>query len=142
MKLYLIGILLASFGCSEQGPKKIKSGSDVCAFCQMTIVDERFSAQLITTKNKTYLFDDIRCLNNFIQAKEITAGNTKQIYVANFQTPGNYLEVQNAYFMHSPEFHSPMGGNFAAFPSTATRNDAISEMGGEILQLEQVVIYP
>jgi copper chaperone NosL len=141
MKILLVGIILATLGCSDPGPKKIKTGTDVCAFCQMTIVDERFTCQLVSTKNKTYLFDDIKCLNNFIEAKELKAANTKEIYVANFQSAGSFIEIKNAHFLHSNEFHSPMGGNIAAFANTASRNDAMIEMSGEIFNVDQVVLY-
>jgi hypothetical protein len=35
-----------------------------------------------------------------------------------------------------------MGGNIAAFPNTATRNDAMSELGGELIQFDELIIFP
>jgi copper chaperone NosL len=116
MKILVIGVLLAAAGCVNSGPKTIKPGTDVCAFCQMTIVDDRFTCQLITKKNKTYLFDDVTCLNHFIEVKGLSANTTKQIYVANFHSPGNYLVHSNAFYVHSSKLHSPNGWQYCSIP--------------------------
>ena len=55
-------IFLAS--CNT-GPQPIKIGVDACAFCKMTIADEKFGGEIITGKNKIYKFDDIHCLLSF-----------------------------------------------------------------------------
>ena len=41
---------------------------DTCAYCRMTISDERFGGQFVTSKGKVHVFDSIECLAAFYLA--------------------------------------------------------------------------
>ena len=61
-----VGILLLS--CTIK-PEKINFGSDMCHFCQMTIVDRQHAAQYVTSKGKQFKFDAIECMLNEFSEK-------------------------------------------------------------------------
>ena len=60
--LVLMTLLFSS--CSDKGPIPIKLNKDNCSYCKMTISDGQFSCEIITSKGRTYMFDDIDCMIN------------------------------------------------------------------------------
>jgi len=52
--------------CSHE-PDPIRYGKDACAHCKMTIMDKRFSAELITAKGKVFKFDAAECMAGFLK---------------------------------------------------------------------------
>ncbi len=104
----LIAILLLS--CSTE-PKPIAYGTDVCDFCEMTIVSKSYSAQAVSEKGKQFKYDAIECMVNDLH-KHSTAMAIQQ--VADFSHPGSMLEVEEAIFIINDSISSPMGANLAA----------------------------
>jgi len=83
----------------------------------MTIIDNRFAAEILTEKGKAYKFDDIACLLNYLhEHKQQNAG--VKIYVANYSNPtSTFLDAFTATYVHNEQFKTAMNGNYAAFPS-------------------------
>ena len=52
--------------CNNETPK-INFGKDMCAFCKMTVIDEKFGALLINSKGKTLCFDCSECMVNYME---------------------------------------------------------------------------
>jgi len=102
--------------CSEAKPEKAKLNVDNCDYCKMTIADEKFVAELITSKGRLYKFDDVACMQNYV--KDNTSAANSNLFVTNFEQPGTFLKVENAAFVTGEVLSSPMGGNFAAFADT------------------------
>ncbi|RXK52595.1 nitrous oxide reductase accessory protein NosL [Aquirufa rosea] len=93
--------------------KPIQVGRDNCHFCKMGISDIRFASAILTQQGKTYPFDDIKCLLNYLSTdKDI---KVKDIYVSNFSGKHELVKASSAYFLASPSLGSPMAGNLAAF---------------------------
>jgi copper chaperone NosL len=105
---------LSLAGCST-APQPIRIGKDQCDFCKMTISDNRFGAEIITRKSKVYKFDDEHCIINFLNSKTTAPGEIAGIYFVNFNDPHEMIKVEEAHFLQSPSFKSPMNGNIAAF---------------------------
>ncbi len=75
LAILLMGGLISS--CNT-GPEPFKFGKDNCHFCKMTISDARFGAEIVTTKGKIYKFDDVKCMQGFIdQDKSIKLKKSK-----------------------------------------------------------------
>ena len=106
---------LLFFSSCTSGPQPIKIGTDSCSYCKMTISDNRFGAELITRKGRTYKFDDIHCLVSFNKSGLSNKESIQTIYFVNFELPHNFIEASKAYLLKSDEFHTPMAGNIAAF---------------------------
>jgi copper chaperone NosL len=107
------GLSLLLQSCNSVGPDPIKLNKENCAFCQMTISDGRFAAELITEKGRIYKFDDLSCLMHF--SKENKHRTFKDKFVNDYSEVNTLINLKDAYFIHSINIRSPMGGNIAAF---------------------------
>ena len=108
-------LVLVAAGCGTPQPKALDLNADLCTFCKMNVADPRFAAQLVTTKGRTYMFDDIRCLRDHLTEQ---SNDGDMAYVSDFCAPGTWVLAEEAILLESPAFQSPMGGNVAAFASS------------------------
>ncbi len=117
-------VCIAVFGlisCSEPQPTPSIINTDNCAYCQMTISDPKFGAELLTKKGKIYKFDAIECMAGFYaEASVVKHEDIHSMWVINLISPGSLINAQNAVFVHCDQIKSPMGGDFSAVP---TEND-------------------
>lgn len=104
-------LLLGLNACSPQS-EPIHYGFDVCAHCKMMIVDNKFGAELVSTKGKVYKFDDIKCLINFYNTSD---ENYLYNLVTDYTTQGKWIDAMNAFYIYSEMIHSPMNGQVVAF---------------------------
>jgi len=110
--LLLLGIMWLLAACGSPEPRALVLHQDLCAFCQMNVSDPRFASQLVTAKGRKYLFDDLRCMRDYMAEHP---GEGDHPYVADFCSPGSWIPLATATLLESPDFRSPMGGNMAAF---------------------------
>lgn len=107
-------LLLAS--CSAE-PQPIAYGEENCHSCQMTIVDQRYGAEILTNKGKTYKFDAIECMLHFSEEGKLEESEIKSYLVTGFDQPGVLIDAQTATLLQTPALPSPMGMNLTAFSS-------------------------
>ncbi|MBT3282170.1 MAG: hypothetical protein HOC22_00950 [Cryomorphaceae bacterium] len=119
-KLHLIGLIFLFISCNFS-PEPINYGVDECNYCKMIIVDNAHSSEIFTNKGKSYKFDSIECMVNYLHENHDTDYVQKPdktlILVSNFNSPGSMLNVTNAKFLISEKISSPMGANLSAFTS-------------------------
>jgi copper chaperone NosL len=113
------------FKCTVE-PKIIIPGKENCQACKMTIMDIRYAAQVITSKGKIFLYDDIGCLAASIKSHQIEENECKKILVSDYTNPMIWLDARLAIFIKAAEIHSPMNYNFAAFDNKASVESAVS----------------
>lgn len=111
----IMGTLIVLLSSCSMGPQPIRIGQDNCDFCKMTISDNRFGAEIVTKKSKVYKFDDEHCIIAFLNSKKTSKEQIGEIYFVSFSNPHQLINVEHAYFLHSPSFKTPMNGNIAAF---------------------------
>ena len=107
--------LLISLASCSSGPQPIRTGTDNCYYCKMTISDERFGAEIVTKKGKIYKFDDTHCILSYLKMTAKEPASVKDIYLTNFCGDHRLINVHNSSLLKSDELRSPMGGNIAAF---------------------------
>ncbi|MBT8401227.1 MAG: nitrous oxide reductase accessory protein NosL [Rhodothermia bacterium] len=134
----LIGTSVALSGCTP-GPSPIRYGEDQCDFCRMTILDERYGAELVGAKGKVYRFDSIECLASHVGTPEFDQQHVHSLWVADFASPGSLVEIKDATILHSDNIASPMGMNLAAFGPIMDNEKAINAFGGKTMGWEEVV---
>ncbi|GAB3281576.1 hypothetical protein GCM10027347_57330 [Larkinella harenae] len=115
-------------GCTTEADP-IHYGQDACQHCKMTIVDQKFSAAYVTPKGKTFKFDDLACLINYQRENNVADSEMAQVLVADFGKPGSLIDARSATYRQSDAWHSPMGGNTAAFATS----DEAGRMAGKAL---------
>lgn len=111
-------MLLMMTACSP-GPREIDFGKEECAHCKMTITDQRFAAELVTTKGKVYVYDAVECLAATINAKTVAEDEISSLWVMRYDSPGTFIDAAKAWYLRSEEVRSPMGLNLAAFETEA-----------------------
>jgi len=125
-------------GCSN-GPRPIHYGEENGAYCKMGISDNRYGAELITDKGKTYAFDSVECLASFYLEDGVPKTDVASLWVTDFQNPPALIKVEDAFFLLSDNLRSPMGMNLTAF-SYAIGKDAVGNaFSGEIIGWNEVL---
>ena len=130
-------LLCATVSCNVE-PEQINYGSDACAFCKMTIVDQQHASQYVTKKGKQFKFDAIECMVNAIAEKG--SEEVKIFLVADYQVPGSMISAQEAAYLISKEIKSPMGANLSAFASKEKAVITQKDKGGDIYNWQELLI--
>jgi copper chaperone NosL len=130
-------LVLLTTSCSN-GPQAINYGVDNCSFCKMTIMDDKFSGQVISKKGKTFLFDDMYCLRSFLKNGGVWSNEIEKIYVSDYSKKGTWIDAEKAFLIYSANLKSPMGGNMAAFSTEQERDSANKQINGEVKQWEKI----
>ena len=123
--------------CSTPGPTPIALNSDNCDNCRMTISDGRFAAELITTKGRTYKFDDIHCMKNF--SKDHGDITVKSWYISDFLGNHELFDATTGWFVPDEAIKSPMGGSTAAFTAKELADDLGSKLHASTFSWEEVI---
>ncbi|HEY6505866.1 MAG TPA: nitrous oxide reductase accessory protein NosL [Chitinophagaceae bacterium] len=108
-------VLLLLISCNTN-PEPFQPGKDVCQFCKMGITDTRFGGEIITKKGKVLKFDDLHCMISFLKMGGEAEKDIAKKVTLDFGKPNEFIDVQSATFVASPELKSPMGSNTAGFP--------------------------
>ena len=125
--------------CNAQ-PQPIKIGVDACAYCKMTISDNRFGAELISKKGKIFKFDDTHCAIEFKKENSVAANDIKEIYLINFEEPHNFIPAQKAFIIYSKDLKTPMGGHAAAYESAAALEKVIQSLNGRMISWDSLAM--
>lgn len=120
------------------GPQPLKYGTDNCDFCKMTLMDNRFGAELMTKKGKAYKFDDVNCFVQFQKKGMPAPADIAGWYVADYAHPGVLLDAKTAVYLRSDQLNTPMASGIAAFANAADLEAAKLQPGGETLNWAQL----
>ncbi len=123
--------------CSNK-PQPFNYGKDVCDNCKMTIVDPKSGGEIITKKGKVYKFDDAICMIHFLKSGALKENEISQRVFINFQTQNDFIDINKAFFLISPELKTPMGGNAVAFISQQEVDKMRSTVPGETMTWNEV----
>jgi copper chaperone NosL len=139
--LATVGAMIIGLGffsaCSAQ-PEPIKFGKDNCHHCKMTLMDTKFGAEILTKKGKIYKFDDVNCVVNFLNTKELKASEIAQTLVVDFKKNKELVLVEKLFFLHSPKLRTPMRSDIAAFSNEKDLTETQKQFKGEKLNWEAV----
>jgi len=106
---------------AEAAPRAARYGVDVCPYCNMTIIDLRFSAQVVTPTGVVFNYDAIECLADHLAGHGPLPPVVEEAYVADREASSResaaLLNASEAYVLHHPRLRTPMGGGLAAFAS-------------------------
>lgn len=104
-------------------PRPLQAGVDRCPYCNMTVIDGRFAAQLITPLGRHYHYDAIECLVDHLNGHGPPVPEVAGLYAADFArstvSDAHYLAVAALLFLHHPRIRTPMGGGLVAFSEKA-----------------------
>ena len=133
--LFICGLF---FSCSRE-PEAINYGKDNCEHCKMAIMDDKFGAELISSKGKVHKFDATECMVAFLQAN--TDHSEKALLLTvNIARPGTLIDARKAIYLKDRMFKSPMGGNLASFTSRQLAENNMQSSDGKILTWEELFV--
>ena len=101
-------------GCNTQ-PRAIEVGKENCSFCQMTIMDLRYSGEIVSKKGKIYVFDDALCMSKFLAKDSVSQKQTRTVLITDYHDNSQLLSPDKAWLVQSETIASPMGGHVVAF---------------------------
>ncbi|HEY0656501.1 MAG TPA: nitrous oxide reductase accessory protein NosL [Chryseosolibacter sp.] len=122
--LLLISIMLIA--CSVE-PEPLQFGKDGCHYCKMTLMDNKFGAEIVTSKGKIYKFDDVNCMLNFHNSGQVQTSDMKNVLIIDFSQPEKLIDARNALYVKSGNIKSPMASGIAAFES----NEELLKLNGQ-----------
>ncbi len=132
-------ILLATLSSCTTKPEPIIYGSDQCDHCRMTIMDNKFGAEIITEKGKVYKFDAAECMIRFPKEGKVKEEDIKSRLVTDASRPGQFIDAVSAVYLISEGFPSPMGANLSAYGSKADAEKFRADFSGELKTWEEVL---
>jgi copper chaperone NosL len=133
--LSLFVLLLWLAGCAQGQtviqPPEIRYGEDQCAECGMIISDARFASGLLyevsAARYESLLFDDIG--NMMVYAEQHPEQKIVAWYVHDYASE-EWLDATQAFFVSSPEIHTPMGHGIAAYATRTAAHAMADELHG------------
>ncbi|WP_207532509.1 nitrous oxide reductase accessory protein NosL [Desertivirga arenae] len=135
----LLIICLFLFSCSRK-PEEIHFGTDACDHCKMTIMDQKYGAEIVTAKGKVLKFDSAECMVDFLHIGNEELNNPKTIYLTiNTAAPGQLIETSTVSFLKDKNFKSPMGGNLASFPSRQLAENNKQSADAQIMTWDELL---
>jgi copper chaperone NosL len=81
----------------------------------MTLMDQRFGAEIVTKKGRVYKFDDLNCLVAHLKAGQVAADQVEQLVAVDFAQKGQFVSLQKAFFLQNEALKSPMRADVAVF---------------------------
>jgi copper chaperone NosL len=122
-------------GC-EPKPRPINYGSDECAYCRMMITDAEFGSQIVNNQGRSYKFDSVECMVAYDLTEE--GENFHSKWVPNFLDREEWLNAEEAVYLHSETLRSPMGLFLSAYSNQESAEEMKEEYGGDIVDYETV----
>jgi copper chaperone NosL len=122
MRLTIPFLAILFLSCSVE-PQPLTYGKDMCHTCKMTLMDNKFGAELVTVKGKVYKFDDSNCMINFMNSGYLAGEEIAFKLMVDYSQPGKLIPVEHGFFLKSDEIRSPMNGGIAAFETEKSMKD-------------------
>jgi copper chaperone NosL len=140
MNKYVIaaaGIILI-LACSPS-PEPIEYGIDNCAYCQMTIVDKQYGAELVSDKGKIYKYDAIECMVHHQKTEKMMSMPHHLNYITAFDMPGTLHPADSVVIIRSKALPSPMGMFLTAFTDHGNATSVLHGQGAIRLSYRELV---
>lgn len=135
----LITLATISLLSCDIKPEPLTMGKDACYTCKMTLMDDKFGAEIVTKKGKIYKFDDLNCMVNFNNSGYEPEENIEHRLVVNFTKTDKLIDATNSFYYQSAKINSPMGSHVAAFENKEDYEKFNSEWPGTTLTWNELI---
>ncbi|MEK3800625.1 nitrous oxide reductase accessory protein NosL [Peribacillus sp. FSL H8-0477] len=110
--LMSIIVILAACGDEEIKPVAIDEATDTCATCNMAVVDNQFATQIILKDGKSFIFDDIGCMYEWMESNEDKEVEAE--FVRNYDDK-EWVLADKATYVYNQSVKTPMAYNVISF---------------------------
>lgn len=135
--IFVSALALLMSACSQE-PHEVHYGSDECAYCKMMITDNRFAAQAVTETGKSIKFDAIECMADYAGENKSEL-QSAELWVSDFNNPGEWININNAFLISSEVINSPMGKSLLALDTEKDLKEHFAEYPGERVEWRRLV---
>jgi len=135
MSLFLFFLLI---NCSNNLPEEISLGEHKCEFCKMGVVNQNYHSQVLTKKGRRFHFDSIECMFSYWNKN---SDKIENVWVKNYQSPKEWIEIQNAKFLKADNLPSPMAANLSSYKTQKDAEDNRVLYGGTLMTQKEVMEY-
>ncbi len=129
MRILIPVALLAACRSGPPTPVDIDA-SDMCAQCRMAISERRYAAEIIDQEGAVRKFDDLACLLRYRREHH---PQTAAVYVMDFERRA-WLAAEQAYYVRSEKFVTPMSGGIIALADSATAERQAGRYGSAVIR--------
>jgi len=137
--LYLFIPIIITACSVEQEP--IEYGHDECDYCQMTIVDNKYGAEIVNKQGKAFKFDAAECLMRYIVHGEIAESDIALTFVTDLTKPGEFVDAKKGFYLISENLPSPMGAYLSSFKDKKTASEYHDKYDGELYTWNNLKAY-
>ena len=135
----VVAVAALAAACGTPGPRPIAWGDEVCRHCHMTIADPRFAAELVTTRGRVFVFDDVGCLAAFVAGESVPPAAVHSLWVHDFARPDSLLDARTAVYLRVDSLRTPMSSHVVALSPGDEADQAQARLGGTRLSWVEVV---
>jgi len=104
----------------------------------MIVADARFGGELVTKTGRILVFDDVGCLAAYLGREEV-GGGTESLWVADYLAPGALLSADDAIFLLSDSFRTPMNYRLAATAPGPAADSLARSLGARVMTWQEVL---
>ena len=128
-----VALLTAACSASVIGPPEIVEDRTICSHCGMLVSEPSFAAAYQLQGAEPRIFDDIGCMLAALQ-REAASPATAWVQDA---TGSGWINADEATFVASTEFRTPMGGGVLAYADRGAARKAATAHRGRVLSSRQ-----
>ena len=138
MRLIFIILIASVFVGCNSSVKPIEYGVDACYYCDMTVVENQYGAELVTDKGKVRTFDAIECLVRYIRKNPQLKFDHLVVNV--FDQPGKLLNAKHCTYLISRTMPSPMGAYLTAFSTNEKALEMQKKKMGDLYSWDDILV--
>ena len=106
--------------------------SEALIYCRMSVVDQRVGCQLVTNKGKTYSFDAVECMIQFISTQIVDETSIAILASNTLDKPGQLSDATSLIYLVSENMPSPMGAYINPFSENTSALENQQKNGGHL----------
>ncbi|OXM83044.1 nitrous oxide reductase accessory protein NosL [Paenibacillus rigui] len=134
--LILLFAVLSGCGKEKYTAVPVNEATDKCAICNMQVKDDAFAVQLTTKDGKNYKFDDIGCMNEWVNKNGIETVGAE--FVRDYNTK-DWIPYNTASYVYDATFKTPMAYGIYSFKDKTSAQKFIDEQKkGKLLASEDL----
>lgn len=127
---FILWLLLLAAASCKPNIKPIDYGVEKCSHCRMSVVDQRFACELVTTKGKSYTFDAVECMIQYLDTEVEDKSSIAILATNSLDKPGLLSDATSLTYLVSENMPSPMGAYINPFSDKNNALDNQKKNGG------------
>lgn len=107
--------------------------NDKCDICQIGVMDNQFTTEIILESGKALKFDDIGCMYKWM---EINSGEkTKEKFVRDYDSK-DWVSLEDATYVYDKTITTPMAYNVISFENKKDAESFVSNYRGKFFRIK------